>query len=120
MVHADDRLSLADARKLMDLGLAQKVMDECHLIRPDGETIRLGNHRGSLRNRDRRPLGIPQDVTTHKQAVERITILLRELSHRGQSQFAVIIRVMREACQQSKSVEEFDELFRARMLSRPR
>lgn len=91
--------------------------DEYRLSRPDGETVWLENHRVSIKDRDHLYLGITQDIMARKEAEESITILLPELSHRAKNQYAVIIRMGRETYQQSKSVEEFDELFRARMLS---
>jgi PAS domain S-box-containing protein len=116
MVHPDDRARMAEARRLMDLGGEPRQSDEYRLIRPDGTTIWLENHRTRESNGGDYYLGITQDITRRKRAEERVGSLLREAAHRARNQFTVIIAVARETSRASPNPEAFEDAFTTRLM----
>ena len=116
MVHPDDRQRMAEARRLMDSGQSPRSADEYRLLRPDGTTIWLENHRTRVSNGGDYFIGITQDITRRKRAEERVASLLEEAAHRARNQFTVIMAVARETGRASESAEEFEEAFTTRLM----
>jgi PAS domain S-box-containing protein len=115
MVHPEDRERMAEARRLMDRGLEPRPSDEYRLIRPDGKTVWLENHRTRVSDGGDYYIGITQDITRRKIAEERVQSLLQEASHRARNQFAVIMAVAKETSQTVRSAAEFEAGFGVRL-----
>jgi len=115
MVHPEDRIRMSEARKRMKDGEPPPPRDEYRFYRPDGKMIWLENHRVSVDQDGRHFIGITQDTTRRKKAEARITMLMRELSHRVKNQYAVILAVIRETSKQAQSRDEFDALIQSRI-----
>ena len=116
MVHPDDRPRMTEARRLMNSGQAPRSTDEYRLIRPDGSTIWLENHRTRASNGGDYFIGITQDITRRKVAEERVVSLLQEAAHRARNQFTVIMAVARETGRASASAAAFEEAFTTRLM----
>lgn len=115
MVHPEDRVRMQEARSRMKQGEQPPPRDEYRFYRPDGRMIWLENHRVSVDQDGRHFIGITQDTTRRKKAEKRITMLMRELAHRVKNQYAVILAMIRETNNQSRSPEEFETLIQARI-----
>jgi PAS domain S-box-containing protein len=120
MVHPEDRPRLQEARDRMHRGEQPATHDEYRLIRPDGQTLWLENHRVRGKPGEYLFIGITQDITQRKQAEEQIRALLHELAHRVKNQFSVITKIASETRNQTGTPEEFDALFQSRMSSMAR
>ncbi len=117
MVHPEDRERMAEARRMIDLGLDPRPIDEYRLTRPDGRVVWLENHRTRvIEDEGAYIIGITQDVTRRKQAEERISALLREASHRAKNLFSVVIAVARET-RHGKAPDDFLEAFGQRVVA---
>jgi PAS domain S-box-containing protein len=115
MVDPRDRERMAAARRAIDSGADFRPFDEYRLIRPDGETVWLENHRTRFYDRGRYVIGITQDVTRRKLAEERVNLLLREASHRAKNQFAVIQAIARETMRLTNP-DRFEDAFSQRLV----
>lgn len=115
MVHPEDRHRMAEARRLMDAGVAPKLNDEYRLIRPNGDIVWLSNHRTKVSDERNYFIGITQDITRRKMAEEQVRTLMREAAHRAKNQFSVILAMARETGQTSQTAKEFVNVFAARL-----
>lgn len=120
MIHPEDRAALQEARDRMSRGEQPRAHDEYRLIRPNGQTLWLENHRVRGKPGEYLFIGITQDITQRKLAEEQIRALLHELAHRVKNQFSVITKIASETRNQTASPEEFDALFQSRMSSMAR
>jgi PAS domain S-box-containing protein len=117
MVHPQDREKMREARRLMDSGLEPNAWDEFRLIRPDGKMLWLENHRIADPKQKGFYTGIVHDITSRKNAEEKIDLVLKELSHRIKNQYAVIIQIARDTYKQTSTASEFNLAFQGRMIS---
>jgi PAS domain S-box-containing protein len=115
MVHPDDRERMANARALMDAGHQPVDLDEYRLIRPDGTTVWLANHRAWVDADGRYFIGFSQDITQRKAAQKQIKSLMAELAHRVKNQYSVILAMVRETNSQSRGKDEMVALITSRI-----
>jgi two-component sensor histidine kinase len=115
MVHPEDRQRMANARALMDAGRPPSELDEYRLIRPDGTTLWLANHRAWVDADGRYFIGFTQDITQRKSAQKQIKSLMAELAHREKNQYSVILAMVRETNSQSCSKDEMEALITSRI-----
>jgi PAS domain S-box-containing protein len=115
MVHPDDRDRMAQARRSMETGETPQLEDEYRVIRPDGSIVWLANHRTWINANGRYFIGFTQDITQRKAAQKQIKLLMGELAHRVKNQYAVILAMVRETNNQSRTKDEMESLVTSRI-----
>jgi two-component sensor histidine kinase len=108
-VHPDDR---AKATADVNAGVGGKppARSQYRVTKPDGNVIYVETFRSVLPSEEEEGvhlLGVTQDVTQRRTDEERLSALLREVSHRVKNQFAVILGVINAVGRRSGSVEAF-------------
>jgi two-component sensor histidine kinase len=79
---------------------------EYRFLRPDGTWGWLDSQRLSQKTGDTlQILGVTQDITRRKETEERLTLLLRELSHRVKNQFAIVMATVRAVAPNSRNAD---------------
>lgn len=106
---------MSEARRNMAAGETPKSEDEYRIIRPDGSTVWLANHRTWINSNGRYFIGFTQDITRRKAAEKQIKMLMGEVAHRVKNQYAVILAMVRETNNQSRTKEEMERLVTSRI-----
>lgn len=86
--------------------------------RPDGTRVPILPHPTPLRDEAGALIGAVNmlvDITDQKRAGEQKTLLLRELAHRVNNTFAVILAITQQSLRSASSPEAFAETFTARL-----
>jgi PAS domain S-box-containing protein len=86
--------------------------------RPDGTRVPILPHPTPLRDEAGALIGAVNmlvDITEQKRAGEQKTLLLRELAHRVNNTFAVILAITQQSLRSASSPEAFAEAFTARL-----
>jgi len=86
--------------------------------RPDGSRVPVLPYPTPLHDADGKMIGAVNmlvDITERKQAEEHKTRLLRELAHRVNNTFAVILAIAQQSLRASSSAEAFAEAFTGRL-----
>lgn len=114
-VHPADQFKMRESGKAIEAGLDPKPRDEYRVIRPDGSTIWLENHRAVTTDGSRHVIGITQDITRRKENEQRIIELMREVAHRVKNQYAVILAMIRETSKRTRTPGEFEAEINSRI-----
>lgn len=92
---------------------------ECRLIRPDGGTkwARISGKAeiDPRTGRAMRMAGIVFDITDRRERERHLRFLMREITHRSKNLLAVIQAMARQTKNTSRSLDEFQSLFAARL-----
>jgi len=115
MVHPEDRERMAQARRSMSAGTTPESDDEYRIIRPDGSIVWLANHRTWINANGRYFIGFTQDITQRKATQKQIKMLMGEVAHRVKNQYAVILAMVRETNNQSRTKDEMEFLVTSRI-----
>jgi two-component sensor histidine kinase len=86
--------------------------------RPDGSRVPVLPYPTPLHDAEGRMIGAVNmlvDITERKQAEEQKTLLLRELAHRVNNTFAVILAIAQQSLRATSSTEAFAEAFTGRL-----
>ena len=86
--------------------------------RPDGSRVPVLPYPTPLHDADGKMIGAVNmlvDITERKQAEEQKTLLLRELAHRVNNTFAVILAIAQQSLRAASSAETFAEAFTGRL-----
>ena len=110
MVHPEDRPRMAAARQTMNSGDSPQLVDEYRIVRPDGSTIWLANYRTWINSNGKYFIGFTQDITNRKANQKQIKTLMAEVAHRVKNQYAVILAMVRETNNQSRTKGEMEAL----------
>jgi PAS domain S-box-containing protein len=114
-VHPADQLKMRENGKAIEAGRDPRPRDEFRIIRPDGTTTWLENHRAVTFDGVRHVIGITQDITRRKENEQRIMELMREVAHRVKNQYAVILAMIRETGKLTRSPAEFQAEINSRI-----
>ena len=116
-VHPDD---LEQVRNAVDNSVDNNVpyQVEFRTVRPNGEIISLVARGDVITIKEKRWLiGVIYDITRQKTLERQYELIARELDHRVKNLLATVVSMSRMMGSQSNSIEEFKELFQARMQS---
>jgi PAS domain S-box-containing protein len=114
-VHPADQLKMRESGKAIEAGRDPRPRDEFRVIRPDGTTAWLENHRAVTVDGTRHVIGITQDITRRKENEQRIMELMREVAHRVKNQYAVILAMVRETGKLTRTPAEFQAEINSRI-----
>lgn len=118
IVHPDDRDLVRKAyRAQRDRPQGGDFSMEYRIVRPDRTVRWILAHARVVASEagPRLVVGTSQDVTERKRAEERQTLLNRELAHRAKNGMTVLATIANQTARSAKTVEEFTELFGARL-----
>jgi PAS domain S-box-containing protein len=115
-VAPEDRVAADTAVKLLMAGKGGAFEHEFRVVLPDGSRRWLAGkgevlHGGSVATA--RMLGVCYDVTAHKEAEERLLLLMREVDHRAKNALAVVQSVVRLS--RSEDAADFAEAVEGRV-----
>lgn len=114
-VHPADQLKMRESGKAIAAGHDPRPSDEFRVVRPDGSTAWLENHRAVTFDGMRHIIGITQDITRRKENEQRIMELMREVAHRVKNQYAVILAMIRETGKLTRTPAEFQDEINSRI-----
>ena len=114
-VHPADQLKMRESGKVIGAGRDPRPRDEFRIVRPDGTTAWLENHRAVTFDGIRHVIGITQDITRRKENEQRIMELMREVAHRVKNQYAVILAMIRETGKLTRTPAEFQTEINSRI-----
>jgi PAS domain S-box-containing protein len=118
-VHPEDRARFADRVRSLTIG-NPSYSTSFRFIRPDGHEVWLEETGKAEFDPTGRPLrlkGLSRDITERKRAEEQQRMLLRELDHRVKNVLASVATVARRTREDSRSMDEFLQVFDGRMQS---
>jgi PAS domain S-box-containing protein len=108
-----------DCPMAMALKTGKPVRDtEKVALRPDGTLVPILPYPTPLHDADGKIIGAVNmlvDITDRKQAEEQKSLLLRELAHRVNNTFAVILAIAQQSLRLAPSAEAFAETFTGRL-----
>lgn len=115
--HPDDAAGLESAlARARDQ--QQEFEHEYRILRPDG-AIKWGSARGRFlydaERQPRRMIGLMEDVTGQRTAVETQEMLIAELQHRTRNLLAIVRSIAQQTLRASGSLEEFGKEFGERL-----
>lgn len=88
--------------------------------RKDGQLIPVSISVSPLYDRSGRIIGaskIARDITSRKESEQAIRLLMREVNHRVKNQYSVILSMIRETRERSRSPDDFERGVRERIMA---
>ena len=119
MVHPLDRDHVVEEFGACASG-ARPLAIECRVNRADGEVRWLRAHGDVVHRTDTVPariVGVIQDITTQKKAVEIQNLLVNELNHRVRNTLATVLSLARQTASRATSLAGYIEGFESRLMA---